>query len=222
MKVRCPECGAEFPVKGIATHKWRKHGDGREHKPFQGIPPWNRGLRADTDERVARNALAVSKAITQKIQDGTHVVSVMGAEARERISRNMTEHNPGGRCSWFLVGEEQVQGSWERDLAVKMTDLEIVWGKKVSRGNRSWFYSDKKGIRRWYTPDFYLPEFDFQLEVKGFWWGDDREKMDLVLSQNETRIKIIEARLYHSLLGAKSKAEFLDILGLQALVVTSG
>lgn len=37
---------------------------------------------------------------------------------------------------------------------------------------------------RSYAPDFYLPDFDVYLEIKGYWWGRDKEKMDLVIAQN--------------------------------------
>lgn len=33
------------------------------------------------------------------------------------------------------------------------------------------------------TPDFYLPEFDMFIEIKGYWWGNDKEKMICVMKQ---------------------------------------
>ena len=31
---------------------------------------------------------------------------------------------------------------------------------------------------RTYTPDFYLPDLDKYIEIKGYFWGDAQEKWD--------------------------------------------
>lgn len=57
------------------------------------------------------------------------------------------------------------------------------------------------GKTRSYTPDFYLEDYDLYLEIKGFWWGDDREKMDIVLETHpEKKICIIEKEKYEKIL----------------------
>jgi len=126
------------------------------------------------------------------------------------------EENPGksqARCKWFKVDGRTVQGTWERDLALKMCALGIPWVRARQKGNRMWTYSDQKGIEHRYTPDFYLPNQGIQLEVKGYWWGRDKEKMDRVLSQNPTaRIVVIEEELYRTLLVEPSEERFLQTL----------
>ena len=57
------------------------------------------------------------------------------------------------------------------------------------------------GKLRHYTPDFYLPEYDVLLEVKGHWWGRDREKMDIVLkTHTDKNIVIVEKEHYEKIL----------------------
>ncbi len=54
---------------------------------------------------------------------------------------------------------------------------------------------------RCYTPDFYLPEYDLYIEVKGRWWGRDREKMDIVMKiYPNKKIVIIEKEDYEKIL----------------------
>lgn len=49
-KYKCPFCEREFSKNGIATHIWRIHGDGKQHKPLsiakesgKTLKPWNTG-----------------------------------------------------------------------------------------------------------------------------------------------------------------------------------
>ena len=57
------------------------------------------------------------------------------------------------------------------------------------------------GKTRSYAPDFYLPDFDVYLEIKGYWWGRDKEKMELVIAQNpHKRICIITKSEFDRLL----------------------
>jgi hypothetical protein len=35
----------------------------------------------------------------------------------------------------------------------------------------------------YYTPDFYSEKYNKYFEVKGYWWGNDKEKMEKVINQ---------------------------------------
>ena len=50
-----------------------------------------------------------------------------------------------------------------------------------------WYDEDKK--QHYYTPDFYSPKLNKYFEVKGYWWGEDKNKMNQVIFQND-KIKI--------------------------------
>lgn len=56
----CPICGKE--TKKLKIHHWKAHGAGVTHNPKLGLPPWNKGLTKETDERVRMNGEAVSRA----------------------------------------------------------------------------------------------------------------------------------------------------------------
>lgn len=117
--------------------------------------------------------------------------NVMGEAARRKISKQQSLKNNGGKSKWFTVAGKKVQGTWERDLALAFEELNIKWERC-----KPWPYTINEEIKH-YTPDFYLPDYDLYIEVKGYWWGNDREKMDAVIEQYPDRkIEIIEADLY--------------------------
>lgn len=52
-----------------------------------------------------------------------------------------------------------------------------------------------------YAPDFYLPSYDIYLEVKGYWRGNDKEKMKCVIEQHsDKKIIIIEKQEFNKIL----------------------
>jgi len=120
-------------------------------------------------------------------------------ESKRKISEKLSVNNKGGRAKWYDVAGQRVQGTWERDIASKLTDLGVPWIKLKT--NKDTLKYVMNGKERSYTPDFYLPEFDMYLEIKGFWWGDDREKMRIVLeTHTDKRIVIIEKQEYEQIL----------------------
>lgn len=107
--------------------------------------------------------------------------NIMGSEARTKTSVRQSTNNRGGRCKWFNIGGVKVQGTWEKNIAEKLIELEIAWRRP---GIEDSFLYELNGEIRRYTPDFYLPEFNYYLEIKGRWWGDDEDKMAAVMHQN--------------------------------------
>lgn len=80
--------------------------------------------------------------------------------------------------------------------------MNIDWIKPKT--NNYIFKYEVDGKIKSYTPDFYLPSFDVYLEIKGYWWGRDREKMDLVISKYpETKFVIIEKEKFIKILGGE-------------------
>jgi hypothetical protein len=145
--------------------------------------PWNKGLTKETDTRVKLNSENVSKAMTGRI--GRRLTDA----EKTKLSLRQSLHNSGGKSKWFEVNGIKVQGTWERDFALKLNESRIEW----SRGTSFIYHRDNKEKR--YTPDFYLPSIDRFIEIKGVWWGSDKEKMSLVIGQNiflKTHLILIE------------------------------
>ena len=75
-------------------------------------------------------------------------------------------------------------------MAQKLDELEVTWVRDntlkleyISRGSRT----------RKYIPDFYLPDYDLYIEVKGYWTDAARHKMKDVQERNPVRILILES-----------------------------
>lgn len=120
-------------------------------------------------------------------------------ESKRKIGEKLSINNKGGRAKWYEVAGQKVQGTWERNVALKFEELGIEW--KKLKTNRDTLEYVMDGKVRHYTPDFYLPAYDILLEVKGHWWGRDREKMDIVLDTHKDKnIFIVEKEQYEQVL----------------------
>ena len=130
---------------------------------------------------------------------GTFTGKKHSEETKRKISEKLSINNKGGRSKWYDVANQRVQGTWERNIALKLEELGIKWVKlKTNRDTLKYIMSGKE---RSYTPDFYLEDHNIYLEIKGFWWGDDKEKMDIVLQTHKDKnIVIIEKEQYEKIL----------------------
>lgn len=111
----------------------------------------------------------------------------MSDDARASLSKRMSENNPGGKSKWYEVNGIKVQGTWERNFALWCNEQNIKWIRPAS------LIYEIEGKRKRYCPDFYLPDKELYIEIKGYWWGNDRQKMKAVLDQYpDIKIKIID------------------------------
>ena len=85
----------------------------------------------------------------------------------------------------YINKEIKVQGSWEYKYALFLNEKNINWDKN-KKYSIKYSLNDKEKI---YYPDFYLPNTNEYVEIKGWWYVGSKEKMKLVVEQNE-KIKI--------------------------------
>ncbi len=203
---KCGHCDKEIVSSRHKVHesKCPKQQADKLNKPGKagrpiGMPAWNKGLTKETNERVKLNSESLSKTLQKKVLDGTYIPRRMGNDARRRLSEEQSLRNRGGRSKWFVVNGIKVQGTWEYNIALKLNELGIVWSKPKT--NSDLFKYELDGKIKSYAPDFYLPKENIYLEVKGYWWGNDREKMQAVISQHPMKqIIIIEAAEYNRIM----------------------
>lgn len=212
---KCPFCSKEYSYKGIATHIWRNHIENNKTwgGKVKGSTPWNKGQTKETSKSVKKGAETLSKTKQKQISEGIFKPSQMGIEAKKRLSIEQSLRNRGGKSKWFIVADQKVQGTWERDIALKFEEFNIKWHKP--KLHKEVFFYTQEGKLRTYTPDFYLQELDLFLEVKGYWWGKDKEKLNLVLEQNkslEGRFKIILKEKFERIKLVKTKEELYAVL----------
>lgn len=99
------------------------------------------------------------------------------------------ENHPtfGRSSSWSVCSYNQInfKSSWEANFA-KWCDLsEIKWQYEPKA-----FYLGGTT----YTPDFYLPEFDCWIEIKGWWIGLAKKKFNFVKNHFDIRLKLFDER----------------------------
>lgn len=83
-----------------------------------------------------------------------------------------------------------MDSTWEVACAERLDILGIDWERDTSIKLQ---YKDKKLRPRNYIPDFYLPELDIYLEVKGYWTDSARWKMRDVMQRNPEKICILDS-----------------------------
>lgn len=201
---KCPYCDKIFNKYGISTHIWRNHTEeGKKFNPnnkfsINGRIIWNKGLTKETDERVKKNG----ETIKNRIKSGEIIPHMIGKHHTEKtkkiISEKLSKNNKGGRCKWYTFikknGDEiKLQGTWEVRFAKVLEIIDENW-IKLGIGNKdhSYIWIDDENVKHYYTPDFYSPKLNKYFEIKGYWWGDDKNKMKKVISQHkDIKIDII-------------------------------
>lgn len=133
-------------------------------------------------------------------------------ESKQKISEKLSMNNHGGRCKWYDYNGTRLQGTWELAIAKKL-DLFLIKWIKTREKKYVLQYIDDKGKQHTYNPDFYLKDYNCFLEIKGYWWGKDKRKMELVMQQNpNVKIKIIEKDLFALLTSTENKEDFIKLL----------
>lgn len=224
-KFKCISCDyVNDKQKSVASHWWRAHTeDGLNHNAIvngstysDGRQAWNKGLTKETDERVRLLGISISETQQEQIKNGTYVPRLLGEKARRELSIRQSLNNTGGKCKWYEVSGVKVQGTWERNIAIKLCELGIIWSKPSINTDIFSYIIDNKV--KSYAPDFYFPEYNLYLEIKGYWWGNDKEKMRLVMEQHPNKnIIIIEKEQYKKLLECDSKLAFINCLMLNKM-----
>lgn len=87
-----------------------------------------------------------------------------------------TASNVCGRVKIYEYGGEKLHGTWELEVAKWLDFNGIMWQRKsITSFEYMW-----NGTMHRYFPDFYLPELNFYIEVKGYETDRDRCKWSVV------------------------------------------
>ena len=83
-----------------------------------------------------------------------------------------------------------MDSTWETVMAMRLDELNVKWERDE---NMKLEYRSKTGRKRNYIPDFYLPDYDVYIEVKGYWTDAAKHKMKDVQKRNPVKILILES-----------------------------
>lgn len=136
---------------------------------------WAKGLNK-SDPRIAKAAKAISAALKGK-PGHKHT-----EETKAKLSQSRIKYlEEGNHSKWYEIGGVKVQGNLERRFATFLFEQNIEFSR-----NRITFQKHKT-----YTPDFYIPSLNVFVEVKGFFYDKDKEKLRRVLFDNDIDIRIV-------------------------------
>ena len=136
---------------------------------------WNKGLTKDNDERVRKNADSIANGYkTGRIKNWCDGLTKDTDERLLKLSnkvsktvlfkvKNDTWHNSFGKSKIVKYNNIDFHGHWEVEFAKYLDNLQIGWVRNTDKFK---YKFDNK--TRYYTPDFYIPNLDLYIEIKGY------------------------------------------------------
>ncbi len=83
-----------------------------------------------------------------------------------------------------------MDSTWEVAMANRLDTLGILWERSTDMKLE---YRTRGGRKKNYIPDFYLPDYDIYIEVKGYWTEAARHKMEDVQKRHPVKFLILES-----------------------------
>lgn len=160
---------------------------------------WNKGLTKETNQSIAKAVSTLKKRYESGELQGAFKGKHHSLEAKEKIFERRSEQLDSAAgfqdVKWYTIkniNEKEfiLRGSWELNVAKRLNDLNILW----ERGPHISYIKD--GQKRTYTPDFYLPNTNKYIEVKGYYSETDKIKMRLI-SEQYPDLKILFIDQWH-------------------------
>jgi len=183
----CQYCGKECKNQNsLVQHEIRcKENPNRKDfiKPKfnnKGRVAWNKGLTKETDERVKKNGESVRSAFASgKARKLTGEANPAKKEnVREKISKTCLKKSSVGEWHTSLAknmhynyNDCDLHGKWELDFAKYLDSNSIIWTRCKER-----FSYLFEGKEHYYTPDFYLNDYELYVEIKGYQTLKDEAK----------------------------------------------
>lgn len=146
----------------------------------------------ETRKKLSENAKGRKYSEEQKLKH-----SYIMKKAVENYPDSYTKNNVVGRVKNIIYNGVKLKGNWEVIVAKWLDENEIKWEHETKSFNYEW-----NGMRKYY-PDFYLPDFDLFIEVKGYQterdlqkWGSVKNlvvfKLDEIKKIKNNNLKIVD------------------------------
>lgn len=133
----------------------------------------------DTRKRMSKTHIELAKAMSWEEK---HIIAMKGVHTKRQLGITFTcAQNAYSRCKGGYREDLNhfFRSSWEANVARILNYLKIEW---IYEFKRFYFENGDDGVMS-YLPDFYLPQFDVWIEVKG--WMDDMSKTRLKKFKDE-------------------------------------
>lgn len=159
-RYRCPHCSKDYSKNGIATHIWRMHDGGVNHKPTLGKESWNKGLTKDVNEKVKQSG----ETFSNKIKNGELVHNWVGKKHKEESKK--------------LISQKQIIAHREGR----------AWNIGMSRWNNEPSYPEKffmQVIENEFNDKNYVREFPIGRYSIDFAWVEKKLAIEIDGAQHE-------------------------------------
>jgi hypothetical protein len=155
----------------------------------------------ETSEKfgVSQQAMTKSRYFSARSREDQHKLAVArriknrtlghSQATKDKLSKIAIKRGFGGRNyrKTFKYKGVLLESSYELALAKELDKHKIDWVRP-----KRFYWTDMTGKQRFYTPDFYLPEYDIYLDPKNdYLIKKDSEKVSLCSAQNDVRIFIL-------------------------------
>jgi len=176
---RCYKCSAGFHRNPRRSKDSIRDGVLRSYE--RGRDPWNKGLSAASDARLAlvgqkTSAKNQGRSLVEKV--GATRAAELNEAARQRMTGDgnhmFGKPSPHRKGGYRKDLGHYVRSTWEADLARVLNYLDVPYEYE----SRQFLVTLPDGTEANYTPDFYLPGDDTYIEVKGFMRDLDQQKID--------------------------------------------
>lgn len=163
-----------------------KNNPARQNTPFQSLEFQKNKIRTGggTNQFIKAKLMGLEKPIvTQETRDKMRKIMISrtdewNKENGRKISKTINEKVANGEWHTSLANHMHIEykgidlhGSWELKYAQYLDSNNIRWIR-----NKDSFNYEFEGKSRKYTPDFYLPDTDQYIEIKGYKTDKDEEK----------------------------------------------
>ena len=169
----------------------------KEFHPNQSKPGgWNKGLTAETNEKVAQ----IRDSFRKSIENGTYKpVGRKHTEAEKKHLSECAKKNCLGGWHTSKTIEYKcikLDSKYEFEVAKELDDNQVKWERPTY-----FLWEDTDGVKHRYYPDFYLPEYNVYLDPKNDYLINNKskrfgitdvEKIEKVKQQNGIRIIILD------------------------------
>lgn len=136
----------------------------------KGYIPWNTGKK-------------LHYTVGTKGKPGSFRGRTHSEETRQKMSQTRNKlyadgwEATAGRCTKYqytspIAGKVSLDGSWELAVVNWLDENQLTW----RRNKKRFSYFDVNKKKRFYTPDFYIDEWNSYLEIKGYETELDRSK----------------------------------------------
>ena len=159
---------------------------------------WNKGLTAETDERVKKYGKTFSERY-KGTDEGKRIMSHPHTEEYKQKMREIAirRHLGGWHTSKTIKYDDKtLDSTYELEVAKSLDENSIEW----TRPNYL-IWQDDAGRKHRYYPDFYLPKYNVYLDPKNDFLINratkrfgitDAEKINKVSEQNNVKIVILD------------------------------